>query len=364
MRKGTAMEGFIREDGTIRPIEHYDDTELRGKIQTNTDNISNLDSRLTAAEDDIDYLKTHGGAEDPTKADKVEGAVEGNLAGLDGEGNLTDSGKKPADFAQADHYHGDIYYQDNDGHGHVYTTSSEDDGGEVHIIVKKGDGNYKSAIITDANINNLIRALANPDDSPTAYSTNLVTSGGVKTALDTKSSITRASIDSRVEVEVNHIGDDEYDQATVIGGNRIFLGVGEDAEDGSAIIDANNIVNLRRALEEPVSNKLDIPDDSLMVKFDVSGGALTLVSDTTEYDNIFGLVTSGNTITVTTFVGIYNSDDDVYTKFFGVVSVSDTIQEINATIYVGGYTIYLNKNVSSGTITVSMDSFAALLQNS
>ena len=33
-----------------------------------------------------------------TKADKVEGATEGNFAGLDENGNLTDSGKKAADF--------------------------------------------------------------------------------------------------------------------------------------------------------------------------------------------------------------------------------------------------------------------------
>lgn len=35
------------------------------------------------------------------KADKVSGATEGNLAGLDYEGNLTDSGKSPSDFATA-----------------------------------------------------------------------------------------------------------------------------------------------------------------------------------------------------------------------------------------------------------------------
>ena len=39
------------------------------------------------------------------KADKVEGAVDGNLAGLDDSGNITDSGKKPGDFAAADHSH-------------------------------------------------------------------------------------------------------------------------------------------------------------------------------------------------------------------------------------------------------------------
>lgn len=35
------------------------------------------------------------------KADKVSGATEGNLAGLDYEGNLTDSGSKASDFATA-----------------------------------------------------------------------------------------------------------------------------------------------------------------------------------------------------------------------------------------------------------------------
>lgn len=39
------------------------------------------------------------------KADKVAGAVDGNLAGLDESGNITDSGKKPGDFAAANHSH-------------------------------------------------------------------------------------------------------------------------------------------------------------------------------------------------------------------------------------------------------------------
>lgn len=36
------------------------------------------------------------------KADKVDGATQGNLAGLDFEGNPTDSGKSPSDFATAE----------------------------------------------------------------------------------------------------------------------------------------------------------------------------------------------------------------------------------------------------------------------
>lgn len=38
---------------------------------------------------------------DSNKADKVENATNGNFAGLDANGNLTDSGKKAADFATA-----------------------------------------------------------------------------------------------------------------------------------------------------------------------------------------------------------------------------------------------------------------------
>ena len=41
------------------------------------------------------------------KAEKVSSPTAGNLAGLDANGNPTDSGKKPGDFAAADHTHKD-----------------------------------------------------------------------------------------------------------------------------------------------------------------------------------------------------------------------------------------------------------------
>ena len=46
------------------------------------------------------------------KADKVLYATEGNFAGLDAKGNLTDSGSKASDFAIFGHSHGNI---SNDG---------------------------------------------------------------------------------------------------------------------------------------------------------------------------------------------------------------------------------------------------------
>ena len=50
--------------------------------------------------DFADANHTHAG-----KADKVNSATAGHFAGLDANGNLTDSGKKPANFADANHTH-------------------------------------------------------------------------------------------------------------------------------------------------------------------------------------------------------------------------------------------------------------------
>jgi len=43
------------------------------------------------------------------KADKVSGAVDGNLAGLNATGNLTDSGSAISDFASLGHSHANIF---------------------------------------------------------------------------------------------------------------------------------------------------------------------------------------------------------------------------------------------------------------
>lgn len=50
--------------------------------------------------DFADANHTHAG-----KADKVNSATAGHFAGLDANGNLTDSGKKASDFANASHAH-------------------------------------------------------------------------------------------------------------------------------------------------------------------------------------------------------------------------------------------------------------------
>lgn len=184
MKKGTAMEGFIRDDGTIRPIEHYDDTELRGKIQTNTDNINNLDSRVTE-------LEEHGGVEDPTKADKVENATAGNLASLDENGNLQDSGKKSSDFAAAAHGHKEIRQTNSDDElALVSATANEDGDLWINLSLREAGEQTKIAQITYDNIDNLKRALRDPSSTPEDDANKLITSKAVFDALQEAEGLT------------------------------------------------------------------------------------------------------------------------------------------------------------------------------
>ncbi len=64
------------------------------------DSSGNLTDSGKKPGDFADASHTHTG-----KADKVKSATAGNFAGLDSSGNLTDSGKKPGDFADASHTH-------------------------------------------------------------------------------------------------------------------------------------------------------------------------------------------------------------------------------------------------------------------
>ena len=66
------------------------------------DSSGNLTDSGKKPGDFADASHTHTG-----KADKVSSATAGHFAGLDSSGNLTDSGKKPGDFAAASHTHAD-----------------------------------------------------------------------------------------------------------------------------------------------------------------------------------------------------------------------------------------------------------------
>ena len=64
------------------------------------DSSGNLTDSGIKPGDFADASHTHTG-----KADKVKNVTAGHFAGLDSSGNLTDSGKKPGDFANASHAH-------------------------------------------------------------------------------------------------------------------------------------------------------------------------------------------------------------------------------------------------------------------
>lgn len=103
-------------DKKIQDLEKADtdlDTAVKAAQKAADDAQATIDSFLTGTDTDgvVNKLKEIQTAlEDLTdaeelaeaianKADKVEGATEGNFAALDANGNLTDSGKKAADFA-------------------------------------------------------------------------------------------------------------------------------------------------------------------------------------------------------------------------------------------------------------------------
>lgn len=95
---------------------------------------------------------------------------------------VTSGGVKAALDEKANTLHGHTSIQDEADAKSASVIASED---TVNIEVRNEEGGGECAI-KPSNIGNLIRALSNPDTTPTANSTKLVTSGGVKAALDGK----------------------------------------------------------------------------------------------------------------------------------------------------------------------------------
>lgn len=76
--------------------------EFGTRLTTAETNISQAESRVNAAINTIPQTVATAVAQSNSgKADKVANATGGNLAALDANGNLDDSGKKPSDFADA-----------------------------------------------------------------------------------------------------------------------------------------------------------------------------------------------------------------------------------------------------------------------
>ena len=156
-----------------------------------------------------EYAKTYPWDNVPafnTKADKVENVIVGHLASLDENGNLQDSGKKPADFVpnvsgategnlpQFD-ANGNIQDSGNKaedfalvGHSHsvILDKSTESsvsiEEGRISIFIQ-GEGSGGETEINANNIGNLHRALVTPSSMPENDATKLITSKAVYDAL-------------------------------------------------------------------------------------------------------------------------------------------------------------------------------------
>ena len=75
-----------------------------------------------------------------TKADKVASAVNGNFAGLDGNGNMTDSGSKASDFVPVDReINGKALSADVTLTGDDITVSAEDEQTVSDAVKSKAD---------------------------------------------------------------------------------------------------------------------------------------------------------------------------------------------------------------------------------
>lgn len=104
---------------------------VTGTVITADVNVSEEDGNIISIKDDGIYA-AH---QDITgKADKVTGATAGNFAGLDANGNLTDSGSKAADFVAKTTTIAGVDLADNITKAELLTALDIEDGAQVNVI--------------------------------------------------------------------------------------------------------------------------------------------------------------------------------------------------------------------------------------
>lgn len=206
-----------------------------------------------------------------SKADKIVNAIAGNLASLDAEGNLQDSGKKPIDFAPANHIHDHLMSDDQvsinaryAGHQSAKVVCDSENEGlpYVHIALENESSSpsiSKDIYINFDNADNLNRALATPSSTPENNANKLITS--------------KAVYDAFVAYEPKYIYDNtqagEHAKVLAIaegdGDPQIFLSLREssNSQPKTATVDLDNIDNLQRALATPSSTPED--DDTKLI---------------------------------------------------------------------------------------------------
>lgn len=147
------------------------------------------------------------------KINKIVNATPGDFAGFDENGNLTDSGKKPADFADKIHHHSYIRGEVEWGQVLVFVDEDSSSYPMVTFQLKEttdpSNPSIEEASISFDNISNFKRALEDPvkstDTTPTYDDSKLITAGGVKAALDGKRDLIGQSISLTIggqEIEI------------------------------------------------------------------------------------------------------------------------------------------------------------------
>lgn len=259
MKKGFAVEGFIREDGTVQPLVGYDDTELREKIQKNTDDIDNLDSRVDAIEGSLGLDPISFGINRETLAVRDE--------------------DKPAlvEFVK-DYIHKggivcNVYFYtlgQNDGIGgytysctaHISTPTPIHTSGSIYIAV--GNIYYALSFSYDTSTGEVTlgttwtRGVKEVDDVPTEGSEKLLTSGVIKAALDGKNFLNYTGGDGEASVTLD-------DDAELGGEITISVKKGS-ASEKKATIYSDNIDNFNRALKTPSSSPENSADKLITSK--------------------------------------------------------------------------------------------------
>jgi len=178
--------------------------------------------------------------------------------------------------ADTKHSHTDIYETKGFQTAIVETVKDPSESNTTYIQLGFQDDReeefYQYARISLQNLNNLKRALLNPDATPTADSDNLVTSGGVKAAIAEKAD------KSLIDNTVNGIGRAfiqlSTDDETEI---HFEIQVAKNGVTDNADITVDNIPNLQRALQTPDSTPTANSD-----KLVTSGGVKAAIDDATK----------------------------------------------------------------------------------
>jgi hypothetical protein len=152
VEKKTVQDGTTSQKGVVQLEDSYSSTSTTKAATPNS-------------------VKGAYDALDTAKADKVTGATDGDLAGLDANGNLTDAGVKPSDFIKGVQKNGTDLTPDQDQKVNVVVNDAK-------LKVKLGSGSAVEKFSADASQDSTIEIpVASYDDTatPTTYSEGLMT---------------------------------------------------------------------------------------------------------------------------------------------------------------------------------------------